>query len=134
MYKRKLYEIHNRFYIESCKTKIQLLYTDTVFLKGASGSFSLQNNMKSIYLRTFVHLHSQARPYFRKIMKNQGAGYNAMYYVYILCCYFSQLYICIVTNIDKSSGQKYFQCEINWRENAMIMPWPRKYIYFITNS
>ena len=58
MYKRKLYEIHNRFYIESCKTKIQLLYTDTVFLKGASGSFSLQNNMKSIYLRTFVHLHS----------------------------------------------------------------------------
>ena len=52
MYKRKLY----CFYIESCKTKIQLLYTDTVFLKGASGSFSLQNNMKfflSTNIRTF---------------------------------------------------------------------------------
>ena len=103
------YTIHKCFYIKSRKTKIQLLYTDTVFIKGASGSFSLQNNKRSIYLRTFVHI---ARPIFSSSCQNKGRYIkkrcNAIF-MFILCgAIFPSLYICIVTNIDKSSGQKYF--------------------------
>ena len=78
----------NVFILKVAKQKSNYYYTDTVFIKATSGSFSLQNNKRSIYLRTFVH--SQANIFVK--LSKQGyikKRWNAIFYVYIVCCYFS---------------------------------------------